>query len=217
MSYRFLPLLLIFAQGCAWFSTKNGIPEEMNTAPKVAHKYENPKSGNREPGSLWSEESKWNTVYNSFSGRSVGDRLTLKVNENFKDRILMAMNGNKKIELPKSPADAKSQSKDDKKETREPASVGLSNPDKDDTSIAEATILEILPNGGYRVGVNRAFKVGRENPYVVMEGLVKEKEIGPDDGFASDALTNIKLETFNEQKHSFQKEEKPTPEKENTK
>lgn len=196
--------VFLLLPGCAWFGTKSAPPEEMNSAPKVAHKYEVPKPAKREPGSLWSDDSRWNTIYSSSNSRLVGDMLTLKVNEPLKDRIAMAMNQNRRPEANKTGSDTKTDSKDaNKAESREPASANAAMAKKDDTSQVEATILEVLPNGAYRVGVNRAFKVGREQPYVVLEGVIREKEIGSDDSASTDALMNLKLETFDEQKHTL--------------
>jgi flagellar basal body L-ring protein FlgH len=187
------------------FGTKSAPPEEVTANPKVAHHYEVPKPAKREPGSLWSEDSRWNAVYSSGSSRMVGDPITLKVNEPFKERISMAMNQNRRIEPAKGASDNKNESKN---ESREPASTNQAMAKKDDTATVEATILEVLPNGAYRVGVNRAFKIGREQPYVVLEGVVKEREISSDDSASTDALMNLKLETFDEQKHSIQSESK---------
>lgn len=204
---------IVVMPGCAWFGTKSTPAEEMNIAPKVAHKYEVPKPAKREPGSLWSEDSRWNNIYSSANARLVGDVINLKVNEPLKDRISMAMNQNRRVENPKNTGDAKADAKNDSKgESREPASVNSATAKKDDTSAVEATILEVLPNGAYRVGVNRAFKVGKEQPYVVMEGVIREREIASDDTASSDALMNLKLETFDEQKHAFSADKKNGPE-----
>ncbi|MSP19360.1 MAG: hypothetical protein EXR74_07295 [Bdellovibrionales bacterium] len=205
--------LLLFIPGCAWFGTKSAPPEEMGVAPKVGHRYEISKAAKREPGSLWSEDSRWNSIYNASGGRLVGDTISIKVNEPFKDRISMAMNQNRRPEATKTATDPKADSKaDPKAESREPASASQATAKKEDTALVEATILEVLPNGSYRVGVNRAFKVGREQPYVVMEAIIKEKEIGSDDSASSDALMNLKLETFDEQKHSIKNEKFIAPE-----
>lgn len=204
--------LLLFIPGCAWFGTKSAPPEEMGVAPKVGHRYEISKAAKREPGSLWSEDSRWNSIYNASGGRLVGDTISIKVNEPFKDRISMAMNQNRRPEATKTATDSKADSKaDPKTESREPASASQATAKKEDTALVEATILEVLPNGAYRVGVNRAFKVGREQPYVVMEAIIKEKEIGSDDSASSDALMNLKLETFDEQKHSIKNEKSTVP------
>jgi len=204
--------LLLFIPGCAWFGTKSAPPEEMGVAPKVGHRYEISKAAKREPGSLWSEDSRWNSIYNASGGRLVGDTISIKVNEPFKDRISMAMNQNRRPEATKTATDSKADPKaDPKTESREPASASQATAKKEDTALVEATILEVLPNGAYRVGVNRAFKVGREQPYVVMEAIIKEKEIGSDDSASSDALMNLKLETFDEQKHSIKNEKSTVP------
>ena len=150
----------------------------------------------------------------------MGDTISIKVNEPFKDRISMAMNQNRRPEATKTATDSKADSKadpkadskaDPKTESREPASASQATAKKEDTALVEATILEVLPNGAYRVGVNRAFKVGKEQPYVVMEAIIKEKEIGSDDSASSDALMNLKLETFDEQKHSIKNEKSTVP------
>ena len=209
----FLVLLFLWIPGCAWFGTKSAPSEEMNSAPKVAHKYDVPKPAKREPGSLWSEDSRWNSIYSSGSSRMVGDVVTVKVNEPFKDRISMAMNQNRRTDSAKVTTDNKVENKSDakvdsKSESREPASVNQAMAKKDDTAEVEATILEVLPNGAYRVGVNRAFKIGREQPYVVLEGVVREKEISSNDSVSSDSLMNLKLETFDDEKHSLNPDKK---------
>ena len=211
-------LVWVVLTGCSILGTKSSAPEEVNTNPKVTHRYDVPKPAKREPGSLWSEDSRWNTVYSSSSSRMIGDNITLKVNEPFKDRIAMAMNVNKKPEPSKVNNDSKSDSKNESKESsREPASANAATAKKDDTATVEATILEVLPNGSYRVGVNRAFKIGREQPYVVMEGVLREREISSDDSASTDSLMNLKLETFDEQKHTMQSNSKPAEENPNNK
>jgi flagellar L-ring protein precursor FlgH len=208
-----LSLVWVFLTGCAMFGTKSAPPEEVSTTPKVSHRYEVPKPAKREPGSLWSEDSRWNSIYNSSAARLVGDTVTVKVNEPFKDRISMAMNQNRRPESAKANNDPKSEGKNDSKtESREPASANQTMAKKDDTAAVEATILEVLPNGAYRVGVNRAFKIGKEQPYVVLEGVLREREIASDDTVSSDALMNLKLETFDEQKHAFQQDSKKAQE-----
>ncbi|NBX69297.1 MAG: hypothetical protein EBR01_10095 [Proteobacteria bacterium] len=208
-----LALVFLWIQGCAWFGNKSTPPEEMNAAPKVAHKYDVPKPAKREPGSLWSEDSRWNSIYSSGSSRMVGDVVTVKVNEPFKDRISMAMNQNRRTDFSKTSTDNKVDNKSENKsesksDGREPASVNQAMAKKDDTAEVEATILEVLPNGAYRVGVNRAFKIGREQPYVVLEGVVREKEISSSDSVSSDSLMNLKLETFDDEKHSMNSDKK---------
>ncbi len=204
-----LVFLFLFLPGCAWFGTKSTPQEEASTNPKVAHRYEMAKPSKREPGSLWSEDSRWNTIYSSSNSRMVGDMLTLKINEPFKDRVSMAMNQNRRVDPVKPAGDVKADAKNDNKsESREPANVNQGAVKKDDTAQVEATILEVLPNGSYRVGVNRAFKIGREQPYVVLEGVIREKEIASDDSASTDALMNLKLETFDEQKHTMAPDKK---------
>jgi flagellar basal body L-ring protein FlgH len=199
-----LLVLFLFLQGCAWVGNKKSPFENVDASPKVGHKLDVEKPAKREPGSLWSETSSWNRIYDSSGSRQVGDTLTMKVNEPFKERILMAMNEGKKADSTKS--------NDGKAETRETASANQSSAKKDDTSVVDATILEVLPNKSYRIGVNRAFKIGRERPYVVLEGQVKEREIAADDSFSSDALMNMKVDTFDEQKHAVPEETKTNPE-----
>lgn len=213
-----LSLVWVGLTGCAMFGTKSAPPEEVNANPKVAHRYDVPKPAKREPGSLWSEDSRWNSIYNSSAARMVGDYVTLKVNDPFKDRIAMAMNVNRKPEATKANNDSKNDPKAEAKEgAREPASANNSMAKKDDTATVEATILEVLPNGSYRVGVNRAFKIGKEQPYVVMEGVLREREIASDDTASTDSLMNLKLETFDEQKHTMQPNSKPAEENTNKK
>lgn len=206
--------LLAFHTGCSWFSksTSKDKEELEATAPRVAQTVPIAKSSKKEPGSLWSEDSKWNSIYSASAARMPGDVITIKVNEPFKQRIASTMNQNRKPDEPKvvvdgtgdKPAENKAESKGDKKEeNRDVASAQSSggNANKDDTKTVDATILEVTPNGYYRVGLNRAFKIGKDDPFVTVEGSIREKEISTDDTVSSDALLNLKIENFDEKKN----------------
>ena len=203
-----ISLLLLFFTGCSWFS-KGTKEDAEQQAPRVIQSVPVTKVAQREPGALWSEDSRWNSIYTVSPSRMPGDVITIKVNEPFKQRIISSVNQNKKPGEKKVLVDgteeknAKTPPAEKKEESREPASISDQNTGKNDTKTVDATILEVLPNGFYRVGVNRAFKIGKDEPYVTVEGSVREKEISTDETVSSDSLLNLKIENFDEKKNKL--------------
>ena len=111
--------LLLAVSGCSslpWASDTEGAAK----AKVVAHV---PTEPGREAGSLWSEGSRWNSVFDSAPFRNVGDSLRIEVTDFFARKIAEESGGKGA----------------DKKGER--------------AKTAEAAIVEMLPKGVYRVQV----------------------------------------------------------------
>lgn len=134
----------------------------------------------REPGSLWSENSRWNEIYSLPSTRSVGDVVFIKPTEAFK-RVLVS-----KLQSPSAEDKNSEKAITDKREKAEPQ-IDLEN-----VTFA-ATVKEVLPRGIYRVSSEQRFKVGQNEKKLVLEGNLRERDIGSDDMVGSDLFYSVNL------------------------
>jgi flagellar basal body L-ring protein FlgH len=198
---RYLNLLLlsnlIFFNACSWFSKSKEGPLEY--APRVVNSIPPPKPPKREPGSLWSEDSRWNDIYNPTQGRYPGDVVIIKMNPGLKAKIL-AMTAPPEREKDKK--EDKNKDKDEKemkeakkdagKEEAAPAANAQSS--QNDTKSIEATILEVLPRGIYKISANRGVHIGAKDPYVTLMANAREKDITGEETVSSDALFNVQME-----------------------
>ena len=106
------------------------------------------------------------------------------------DRLQRAKNA---AEDAKKAAAAKKDTGKDKEKDKDKDAAKAALPD---LKTIEATILEVLPKGLYRLAANRAIQLGPETPFIAMEGHIREREIGVDDTVQSDALLNIRLDIY---------------------
>lgn len=197
--------------GCSWFSpAKKEV--EILPPPKITHvSRQKPKQIKRELGSLWSEDSSWNQIYSPTQTRSPGDIITVKLDKKFISKLELAV---KRPELEEEPKKDDKDKKKDKKSPepeataenmnansegagggRSPASTTASAPKLPD--IVEVTIVEVLPRGAYRVAANQGFKPTVDAPYVYIQGMVRDREIGEDNSVSSNSLLDLKFESIN--------------------
>lgn len=204
-------IIVLVTFGCSWFSKSKEDLIEL-PPPRLLQSVLPKKPVKRELGSLWSEESKWNDIYNVGPSRQPGDMITVRVTDSLKARIAQLVaaktgkssaeirNGGNPLPSPQpqaaaapaaSGADRGPASTKDTKEADKSA-----DKKKDyDTKAFEATILEVMPNGIYRIASNQGLKVGGpEEPYVALEGNLREKEVAADDTVSADSLLATKLE-----------------------
>lgn len=205
-------IILIITFGCSWFSKSKEDLVEL-PPPRLLQSVVPKKPAKKEPGSLWSDDSKWNELYSVGPTRQPGDMITVRVTDSLKARIAQLVsaktgkssaeirNGGNPLPTPgpaapatpdRGPASVKDGKPDEKTATAQPTQ----DKKKDsDTKAFEATILEVMPNGIYRIASNQGLKVGGpEEPYVALEGNLREKEVAADDTVSADSLLATKLE-----------------------
>lgn len=201
-------IILIITFGCSWFSKSKEDLVEL-PPPRILQAVVPKKVAKKEPGALWSDDSKWNELYSAGTSRQPGDLITVRVTDSLKARIAQLVaaktgkptaeirNGGNPIPTPQAQAAAApDRSPASRKEGKEPEKAASMDKKKDsDTKAFEATILEVMPNGIYRIASNQGLKVGGpEEPYVSLEGNLREKEVAADDTTSADSLLATKLE-----------------------
>ena len=203
-------IILFLTFGCSWFSKANKDDMVELPVPRILSSVTQPKPAKREPGSLWSEDSKWNDIYSMTPARQAGDVIMIKVENALKAQIarVVAAKTGKKVEdikaaglginpeaavVTREPASRLDEKKTADKVPEAPPPVATK---KDhETKKVEATILEVLPRGLYRISANQGLHVGGpEEPFVALEGNVREREVAADDSVSSDALIGVKLD-----------------------
>lgn len=203
-------IIVIVTFGCSWFSKSREDAIEL-PPPRLLQAVISKKPAKKELGSLWSEDSKWNELYSVGPTRQPGDMITVRVTDSLKARIaqlVAAKTGKSTAEIrnggnplpsvqPQAAAPVAAAAARAPASAKEPEKAAPpADKKKDyDTKAFEATILEVLPNGMYRIASNQGLKVGGpEEPYVALEGNLREKEVAADDTVSADALLTPKLE-----------------------
>lgn len=207
-------------------TTVNQPVKEVVLSPKPAPVFAS-KQVKRQPGSLWSEDSRWNEMYTLPVSRLVGDIVSIKIDEAFKSRIAALT----PPELPTPQKDAKdsaspkesSESKDPKdakavakkdKSTEEAPTVTVKDPSdasrvtvdtSKDSKTFEAVIREILPRGVYGVYSSQVLVVDGKTVLVTLDGNVKERDIAASDVAPAENLFNVRMQVEN--KYSKLREE----------
>lgn len=211
--YAFIVFVLF---GCSWFGGSKSSEELIDLPPpRIIQSVSNKKPAKKEPGSLWSEDSKWNELYSVGPTRQPGDVITVKVTDSLKARIaqLVAAKTGKPMADIKNGGEPLPTPEPQKSNDRAPASTGAGKNDPKaaaattaaatpgakkpslDTKAFEATILEIMPNGVYKIASNQGLKVGGpDEPYVSLEGNLREREVAADDTVSADSLLGTKLD-----------------------
>ena len=195
---------LSYFVGCGLFgSTK----EEVVLPPPPVISQAPIKPVKREPGSLWGEDSRWNEIYTFTPARRVGDIVQVKVTDTLKFRIEQSLRAkmpatslapDKVAQGPSKAGDpqASLEAKPEFNGGEAKAAPGKQSM-KNDTAEVEGTILEIPSKGVYRVYVNKPMALGLSNPYVVVDGIIRERDIKADDSVSSEAIFNMKVDAVN--------------------
>ena len=154
-------------------------PKKLLPAPK-------PKEVVREPGSLWSEDSRWNDIYSSAPTRAVGDSITVKVGGDLRDKMTTVSK----------PVQVAVQTKEEGPKDTTSAEVAQGSREK----TFEASIHEVLPKGVFKVTAVEPVENGKG--YLVVNARVRERDIASDDTVPSEALigTSVELQTDQEKK-----------------
>ncbi len=156
--------------------------------PEVA-KVEEKKEAPREPGSLWSEDSRWNTLYNMQARRRVGDRLFISMTEKLREAITSKL---------------KESYPDDRDALAVIESARLAG-----------TIREITKDGAYKIESEPSVFFGKNERDIKIEGLIREQELAADDSVGANTIADLKVSvSTKEVKKEEAKEGEKEPEKE---
>lgn len=146
----------------------------------------------REPGSLWSEDSNWNSIYSNPPSRGPGDVLVVKLTPQFKGLILGKLDRDYPTE-----AKPKNNTEPSKAETKEKEPKGTVSEktgiNDDDSKVFHATVIEALPRGLYRVATADTIRLESRDPVITLEGEIREKDIQDDDSISADSILNVVL------------------------
>jgi flagellar basal body L-ring protein FlgH len=137
------------------------------------------KAAPRELGSLWSDDSKWNYVYAAGAARVPGDIVTLRLDDTFKRRVARFKDGGVGAS--------------DDKADRSIASTGPNN----DIATIKGKIEEVGTRGIYRVSAQDSLRYGEWEPYVVLKGRVKDRDISANDEIEVASLVDLDIEVIN--------------------
>lgn len=112
------------------------------------------KTVHRELGSLWSEDSMWNHVYTAASARVVGDIISIRLDEAFQNRVAKLKPESRAEEVPGAVA-AKAAG----------------------DIVLRGTIEEVGARGVYRISASDTLRMGDWEPYLVLKGRVRDRDI----------------------------------------
>ena len=174
-----LPCLFFFACGML-----KPIGESSPTKPNS-----NLASLKREPGSLWSENSKWNELYSAASGRSVGDGIRVRIGPSLKSRLRLLADKDPGKYPPESPP------KDNRAlaSVAPPTAAAATTTDEDPIYL-DVTIKEIQPKSVFRVVTNQTIRFDNREAKLQLEGNVRERDIAMNDTASSDDMFNVAVE-----------------------
>lgn len=140
-------------------------------------------------GSLWSEDSPWNDIYSVSVARVVGDLVIVQLDESMKQSLksrVEALYRDDTRPEPEPELDANG-----KPIAKKPA------PAKDATvAVLRATIREVHPRGVYTIVAADRVRVGENEPYVYLEGQVRDRDIAADETVSSAAIQGIKFDVY---------------------
>ena len=122
-----------------------------------------------EPGAIWSENSKWNDLYAGNSGRGPGDLILVKPTDSFK--LAIASRIGKGAATPEGPS-----------------VLGKEN------SYLVVAIKEVLPRNTYSITAHQMLKSGSKEHELMLQGKLREQDIGTDDSVSSDLIFDMALD-----------------------
>ena len=128
----------------------------------------------REPGSLWSEDSRWNEIYSVSPARVLGDLVKIKLSPELKMKM----------------ARVSEPAKDGASRAAPTNSGGGS---KNESEFMEGAITEVLPRGVFAVRALQTVRSGGQDSRFELIGNVREKDIDSTDVVSSDAILNLDI------------------------
>jgi flagellar basal body L-ring protein FlgH len=151
-------IVVLVATGCS------STPAEVGTIPQKERKLtvEN-KTVTREPGSIWTSLSDWNSVFTDWVPRKSGDVLKVRLTAPFRSEVAKKL----KMQLPQS------------------ADSGMGE------NFLSASMDEVLARGVYSVSGTRELRFVDEKIRFRFSATVREKDIVKDDSLSWDDLFNL--------------------------
>jgi flagellar basal body L-ring protein FlgH len=140
----------------------------------------------RELGSLWSEDSMWNHVYTAAAARVVGDIVSIRLDEAFQKRLLRLKpeSGNRSTASETGSA---------------PGASGAVDPNAGATTselVLRGTIDEVGPRGIYKISATDTLRMGNWEPYIVIKGRVRDRDINVADEVQVANVVDLGLEVL---------------------
>ncbi|MBY0372115.1 flagellar basal body L-ring protein FlgH [bacterium] len=142
----------------------------------------------RELGSLWSEDSTWNNVYTLAAARVSGDIVTIRLDEAFKKRLVASSTEGREWEKRLAKA-AAAQNGD-----RAPASTGPVDKTNPSDLFLRGNIEEVGTRGVYRITVGDTLHLNQWDPYVVLKGRVRDRDIDASDEIKVADIVDLEFE-----------------------
>lgn len=168
-------------------------PEVVPEAPKPRLTTAARKPAPREIGSLWSEDSTWNHVYTLAAARVSGDIVTVKLDDAFKKRLVASVEEGRDWE--RKMAKLAEQSAE-----RSPASTPAPGQGGDNTpgsSLAlRGSIEEVGTRGVYRIQIADTLHLNQWDPYVVIKGRVRDRDIDANDEIKVADIVDMEFEVL---------------------
>lgn len=181
-------LLSVTLIGCALVQEFD--PPKFVAPPVVETK---PKSSPaRELGSLWSETSSWNEIYSVSVARSVGDLVIVRFEEPLKQSLKARVDELFKVEAPE-PEDPPQEDENGKRIVKAPAPAAKK--ETFDASL-RATIREVHPRGIYTIVAADTLRVGTHEPYVYLEGQIRDRDIAADETISSGSIQGLRFDVY---------------------
>jgi flagellar basal body L-ring protein FlgH len=145
-------------------------------------------------GSLWSGNSSWNSLYSATASRTEGDLLEISLGGQAKNRIeamrkkiLKEKYGDENYEKPTKKDEGLIGGESSAEAPKKIASDPL-------PSTLQAVIKSVGQRGLYEIAALETIKVGEEDSRLILEGLVRDRDIDAGDKFSSDAIYGLKVE-----------------------
>jgi len=205
--------LAVFISGCA------AQDRHMNATPPMTPpvQYTEPEQRYNNPGSLFSAAES-NDLYADNRARRVGDIILVKVVENAKSKskadttadrettsslgVAAAFNRDTMGIFPGAGGTLSGKVGVDPmlstKSTSGLSATGETKRENYVTATIGARVLNVLPGGVLQLQGARAIRVNEETQYMVISGLVRAQDVGPDNSVESTQLADSKIEYYGE-------------------
>jgi flagellar basal body L-ring protein FlgH len=166
--------------------------------PDITDLVSPPKPRQQELGSIWSENSTWNSFYSVTTAREVGDIIVLKLDAKYKNLIQKDLEAISPTIVPKTQATTTTTTT-----TADAPPVDLQKDTPTPDISVRAFIQSVLPKGVYKITAAESIRIGNRDPYVVLTANVRDADITSNGQTTSEKLINPRVEVFSES-------EKPT-------
>ncbi|MBI4403583.1 MAG: flagellar basal body L-ring protein FlgH [Deltaproteobacteria bacterium] len=188
---RYLLILLVLS-GCVTKREVKMVVREVKKAD-MGRGSEN----NREPGSLWSEQSHWNQIYASTPSRMIGDIVLIKPAEALRRRLVDLANPGSVSKSEKAQSAKKETKRTDEGEEEKLAkeSKVRNSGENADIGVIAATIKDLVARDVYLVQSVHTYRLGSNDYHVDLVGNIRDRDIAADETAISDALFNLHVES----------------------